>query len=345
MSERESQLRQIRDQLSQIAETDASKDLVRTTELGDTDFKDAVPAVEATVKLFGDIDPAGLDQLPMGVLKKLDMRASKALGNFSAIRSFTVKANSNPTRERDALVQNLQQEYEKHFQELAPITVYLDMKRTDVTTRAAQAEDLLGQLDSHSVESRLKQQVLLEEMGKRISDADAVLDTVRDVAAEAGVGQQAAVFQDQAETDRSAANRWLAAAAFFGLVSFGYVISTLFIWPPATDTTSEVFRGIGTRLVALSLLAYVLSFTARQYTSSKHNETVNLHRQNALRTFETFVQATGDQETKDAVLLEATRAIFATQPTGFLRGNSGSESPSTMIEVVRRIGSSPPRDE
>lgn len=94
----------------------------------------------------------------------------------------------------------------------------------------------------------------------------------------------------------------------------------------------------------MTLLAYGLGFSVRQHASSKHNETVNLHRQNALRTFETFVKATEDQETKDAVLLEATRSIFAAQPTGFLRTGRETESPSTIIEVIRRMGGNPPAD-
>ena len=108
------------------------------------------------------------------------------------------------------------------------------------------------------------------------------------------------------------------------------------------ESTGEIVRGIGGRFAVLTLLAFALGFTVRQYTSSKHNETVNTHRQNALLTFETFVSAADDQDTKDAVLLEATRSIFAPQSSGFLRSGREPDSPSTMVEVIRRIGSGSP---
>jgi hypothetical protein len=87
------------------------------------------------------------------------------------------------------------------------------------------------------------------------------------------------------------------------------------------------------------VLLFGLAFSGRQFVASRHNETVNRHRQNALQTFETFVQGAGDPETKDAVLMEATRSIFASQPTGFLRNEGERDSPSTAIEVVRKITS------
>ena len=123
------------------------------------------------------------------------------------------------------------------------------------------------------------------------------------------------------------------------VLSVAAVVVLLVVWAPSAETTGEIVREIGGRFVVLTLLAFALGFTVRQYTSSKHNQTLNRHRQNALRTFETFVSAADDKETRDAVLLEATRAIFAPQPSGFLRAGHETESPSTIIEVIRRFSS------
>lgn len=46
---------------------------------------------------------------------------------------------------------------------------------------------------------------------------------------------------------------------------------------------------------------------------------VNRHRGNALKTFQAFTEAAGDnQDVRSAVLLETTRSIFAVVPSGFL---------------------------
>ena len=70
----------------------------------------------------------------------------------------------------------------------------------------------------------------------------------------------------------------------------------------------------------------------------RHNEVVNRHRQNALSSFETFVAAArADEQTKNAVLLEATRSIFALQPTGYDSTDAESAGSSQLIEVMRTL--------
>jgi hypothetical protein len=76
----------------------------------------------------------------------------------------------------------------------------------------------------------------------------------------------------------------------------------------------------------------------RNYAASRHNLVVNRHRQNALSSFETFVKGAGDQQTKDAVLLQATQSIFVPQDSGFIRGESTPQPGSQIIEILRGIG-------
>jgi len=68
---------------------------------------------------------------------------------------------------------------------------------------------------------------------------------------------------------------------------------------------------------------------------------LNKHRQNALNTFETFSKAAGtDTQTKNAVLLEATHAIFSNQQTGYLNQDGESDSPNRIIEIIKSSTSS-----
>ena len=87
----------------------------------------------------------------------------------------------------------------------------------------------------------------------------------------------------------------------------------------------------------------VLSFfvgALRTYRAQQHNYIVNKHRENALKTFEAFVSAAGsDQEIKNAVLLEATRTVFAPQVSGFIHQESEPDTRSAqVIEIVRKLG-------
>jgi DNA phosphorothioation-dependent restriction protein DptG len=93
-------------------------------------------------------------------------------------------------------------------------------------------------------------------------------------------------------------------------------------------------------LLVLSVVFFGMGWAAKNYRAHKHNETVNRHRQNALRTFETFAAATEDKTTKDAVLLQTTKAIFEPQTSGYLTGEAEKVPSGAVVEVLKNVMSS-----
>jgi hypothetical protein len=69
---------------------------------------------------------------------------------------------------------------------------------------------------------------------------------------------------------------------------------------------------------------------------------INRHRQNALRTFETFVASTTQPQVKDAVLLETTKAIFAPQSSGYSKGGGDAPPTPQFFEIFRSLGGGKP---
>jgi hypothetical protein len=81
-----------------------------------------------------------------------------------------------------------------------------------------------------------------------------------------------------------------------------------------------------------------LIWCTRNYSAARHNQVVNQHRRNALNTFRAFTEAAaGDEATKNAVLLEATRSIFAPQPTGYGKGENEPQPAAQILEVFRGV--------
>lgn len=333
MSEREQLSAKVRERLETLSLVDASKELIRS-DLGTANFERGVPLLKRTVELFGDLRSLDVDILPLEFLRRIDQRTVIALNWLEQVRGFTLEGQSNPTGTRDHLLQQLENEYAGHMTEFGPYIGYLLVKQTDFNALDAAARDKMRELNEFTTETRAEQDRIRADM-------DAALLSVRAAAAQAGVGQQSITFEDQVEKDTATARRWLWTVIGIGCLSVVALGWLLFGWDPSGETTAEIVREIGGRFAVLTLLAFALGFTVRQYTSSKHNEVLNRHRQNALRTFETFVSAADDKETKDAVLLEATRAIFTPQSSGFLRSGREPDSPSTMVEIVRRFGSGP----
>ena len=100
-----------------------------------------------------------------------------------------------------------------------------------------------------------------------------------------------------------------------------------------------VLQNIFTKGFLLSLIYLVLNRSIKNYTAEKHLEVVNRHRQNALRTFQAFHSAAGEnQEIQDAVLLAATNAIFDANQSGYLSAKiRGSESTNPIPQVIKAV--------
>lgn len=75
---------------------------------------------------------------------------------------------------------------------------------------------------------------------------------------------------------------------------------------------------------------------SRIYKALKHQITVNKHRANALKTFQAFVKAASNDNTRDAVLIETTRSIFANSPSGYLdTTDASSDSNTKILEIIK----------
>ena len=76
----------------------------------------------------------------------------------------------------------------------------------------------------------------------------------------------------------------------------------------------------------------------RFFVNQKRNKIIlnrNKNKQNALSTFETFVKATSNEEIRNAVLLQTTKAIFSNPQSGYLKEDGSNDEPTQIIEIVK----------
>jgi len=112
----------------------------------------------------------------------------------------------------------------------------------------------------------------------------------------------------------------------------------IFLFPDSKATNAEIVQFSIAKIVVLSALFYGLSICNRNYKAHRHNSTLNKHRQNALSTFETFAKAAGaDNQTKNAVLIEATHTIFSNQQTGYLSSEKDNDSSNKIVEIIKNV--------
>ena len=153
------------------------------------------------------------------------------------------------------------------------------------------------------------------------------------------ISQYKEIFASQAENHRKSAQFWMwmaivATGAFGGV----FVLLSVLLGSGGTQLTG-IFQNLFTKGFILSPIYVWLNRSIKNHTAQKHLEVINVHRQNALETFDTFVAAAeGNRETRDAVLLAATKAIFDANQSGYLSAKtSGSDGASPVQQIIKEV--------
>ena len=321
--------------LEQLKAIDADS-LDRVDELGQAlSFKDGQPFFQRALRLFRDLEEASLDALPSQILQTLLTHAQDANNLFTEIQGFSLQAHpQNPTQARDDLINAIRDSYDSWFYQISPIIAYSVRKGTDFERLEREAREQVSHIEQI--------QTKLQEQGKEIvAEIQEILEQVRRAAQEVGVAQHAVHFKSEADRHKVAAGKWLQAVQLIaGITAFLTVVNVVLAvgWYRSLSlTTAETIQLAIAKVILFSLLFSALVWVGRVYRSHQHNFVVNQHRQNALTSFETFAEAAQDEQTKSAVLLQATNCIFAPQASGY--ADSSAEAPGTpqVMEIIRNM--------
>ena len=325
-------------QLEQLTKIDPES-LVRGDELGQAlSFREGLPYFRRVLRLFSDLAQANLDTVPYTHLEQLSQAAEQANSQFSEIQQFSLQAHpQNPGEARDGLINNVRDQYDFWFSQVTPTISYSVRKGTDFEQLEQDARKQAEQVEQIGTE--------LQSKGLEIvAEAQVVLDQVRRAAQEVGVVQHAAQFNDEADQHKTSAQKWLNAAIWLAIptasLTFGNVVVhvvLIYLGKLPALTTAQTIQLAVAKIIFFSLLFSALVWVGRVYRSHQHNFVINRHRQNALTSFETFAKAANDDQTKSAVLLQATNCIFSPQVSGYV--DSPTEAPNSprIMEIIRNM--------
>lgn len=199
----------------------------------------------------------------------------------------------------------------------------------------------LGQRLSEATKLRTD---MTNELTAAKKEVGAALEEVRKLYGKAVIAKHAGSFKEEAEMHAHLSWLWLFLAVAAGIAVAVYVDHQSALIERAVVATSGPASSMAlvaqvavSKLVIVSLMTYGLVVAIRQFTAARHNVTVNKHRMNALSSFESFAQAADDKDSKAAVLLEATKAVFTPQTTGLLKHDSEPTHGTQIVEVFRNL--------
>ena len=323
----------------------APQDFARTDTLGsEWDFSDIVPSLTVIFDLLKALAATNLELLPPGKLSEV-ARVTQALHRLvqdvNDFSSVTTEKEPDPKRRREKIIGRAGSLGAEAFKLLSPWISYLTARGSDRDQldqirqqTAAQSKVILDAAKQGSDAVRSEGEHLLKEVAE-------IVETVRTASADVGISKHSVHFRDEVTKHEKSGTFWLKATA--ALASGALLLSGLSLWHSMCTSVSfpDSIPLTVAKLAILAIVYYAVIWSARMYRSERHNAVINQHRHNALRSFETFVAASRDEPTKDAVLLRATESIFSHQPSGFSDKAQQSGNPK-VLEVFRSLSGGSP---
>ncbi len=311
--------------------------LLSNSEWGALNFERARKDVETVYEFSELLQELPLHLLPTGIMDNIHATFDAIKTTFSKINNFTIE-QGNPQQVRDQIAEELGIQVDHLRDQIHSWVGYLSHFSVASRENSQKMTALIESANSHM-------ERVVAESEEKLKELEAIISASREAVGQIGVGKHTLDFQNEAKTHADASRNWLVAAGVFGIVTVAAALLILIYFPiPQGSDLAQIIQFGFTKLVIVGLLVSTTVWCARIYRAKKHQETINSHRANALRTFQTFVEASEDRQIRDAVLLEATRSIFAITSSGYL----GSESPtgdsqSHIVEVVKSVASAAQR--
>lgn len=307
--------------------------LSREDDLGkQMSFAEAVKPAEAIVAVYKRIPLSALSDFTDSQLNVIQSQANADYSVFKQMLDFNAAAGDAAST-RTNLLSTLGARRDQLFDQVWQYVAYGVARVTDTSLLETQARATIQSIQDESVK-------LTDELKKAKEDADAALLAIRAVASEQGVSQQAVHFKQEAENQDTLAATWLAFTyKFAGAVGIFAILSLVLHKLPwiKPENNAEALQLITSKILIFAVLGFLLVMAARNYSTHKHNSVVNRHRQNALLTYRSLVEATAGQGTEDIVLAHAASCIFSPQETGFAQGRGeGSSGSKSVLELFTK---------
>lgn len=293
-------------------------------------FKSVEHEIGLIMKACDDLYSSNLESLSVTQLSQLQQRVKQLADLLNPLLAFDpLQDGQNPK--------------ERHRQMCVRLTDSSNDAIKDIA--AAVCYSGRGAADKLEAEARVTIQATKESLDKSLQqisaaqkDADRMMQAIKDASGKSTVSIHTDLFESQSQEHLTASNGWL---KLFVLCTIGglVLIWLFFIGPlkPQIDSgviVAEAIYNVTSRLLFFSIISFAIYWAARNYFSHRHNYIVNKHRQNALATFQTFVNAPVDAQIKDTVLLQAAQTIFSAQQTGYVE----NEPIPTLVsgaEIIR----------
>lgn len=308
--------------------------LVSNSDWGTINFESARIDLDLLFGLCAHIKELPISLIPNTVGDQFIASITQAGKTVERMRTFNIETAGNPTGVRDEIVNQVKVHAEHLLTTTQGWIAFLAYQKGDVQKNI----DALSKSvkDANQILEQSKTDVATKN--KEIAD---IVTAAREASASAGVGVFTSDFDGQASSLETDAAKWLKYTLWFAITTLCVAFISIYVPIDSKATNAQIFQYMTSKMVVLLVLLTATIWCGRIYKALKHQITVNKHRANALKTFQAFVKAASNDNTRDAVLIETTRSIFASSPSGYLgTTDAPSDSGSKILEIIKGSASS-----
>ena len=309
----------------------------RTNDWGPYDFKDAEENLNLVFTLLKSLMNHPLEPLPNSIIVRMDSLVIEFITALKNIDEFNLQDRGDLSRHRDQLASAARDKAEDLYTHVAtwlPFLAHQDAGTVQhiqqITESAQKAKDILAAAETFNKE-------MTEEINVKVEEIDSTMTVVREKAIAAGTGAFTKDFKEEADRLTCNGIKWLIATGAFASATVGTAIVFAFcLQPPSDVDTGGMLQLVGSKIVLLGILFGATIWCGRIYRSQMHQAATNRHRALSIQTVQAFHHASADPTVKDAVVLEAARAIYANVPIGLVDDGQQDQS-SKIIEITKAI--------
>lgn len=303
--------------------------LLSNPEWGKFNFIDAEGAYNKCSDILSHFKTLPIDILPDGTLPPIGQKIAQLKNTLKNISEFNI-AQQNPSGVRDQFANHLKTQADELYKLSYMHIPYLAYQRGDV-------ERNIGIMISTVKKAEEETEKILNEIRTKHEDINSIVKSAREAAINAGVGHFTKDFSLESTYHIDNAKKWLISVCILSGVTLIFAI-VFGYYAIAVDYKPERFAQMITSKIAIIVILLTAAiWCGKIYKSHMHLSFINKHRANALQTFLAFSQSTADEQTKNAVLLEAAHCIFSASTTGLVGAGDSSTEHVKFMEIFKSI--------
>lgn len=307
------------------------KNLINRSEWGSITFEKASQDLTRIFDIIGHLKSLPLEYLTDGAVTQIQQQVTAVNSHLQQVDSFSITSANNPSGTRDSLMTSVHTVTDQLYGVTATWIPFLAYQKGDVAKNITALNNAVGDAKQLLEDAKT-------DVANRKKDVDGIVEKAREASASAGAAVFTQAFDSEATKQTESAGRWLKATAAFATLTM-IVAGLLWFFTDKGLDYGELIQKFGTKLAILAILFTATVWCGRTYRALMHQSAMNRHRALSLQSFQAFLAAAADPGTKDAVLLETTRAIFTAGATGYLDGHaSGQDSDIRVIDVAKGVG-------